>query len=66
MIDKLPYRKYKPYELAKIKKQLRYRILIMDKDLKSMLNDIHEIVDKYLKLRNMSHIKVDVNPLYLE
>ena len=66
LISKLEYRKYQPFELPKIKKQLRYRILIMDKDLLSMLKDVQGIIDKYLNNKNMSHIKVDVDPLYLE
>ncbi len=65
-IDSLPYRHYRPYQLNKIKKQLRYRILIMDKDLPGMLKAIQETVDRYLENRNMSHLKADVDPLYLE
>lgn len=65
-IEPLPFKKYRPYLLQKLKKQKRYRILIIDKDLISMLNAMHEIVNEYLKKRNMSHIKVDVDPLYLE
>lgn len=66
LVSKLEYRKYQPLELAKIKKQHRYRILIMDKDLLMMLKDIQVVVDKYLSNKNMSHLKVDVDPLYLE
>ena len=66
LVSKLKYRKYQPLELAKIKKQHRYRILIMDKDLLMMLKDIQVVVDKYLSNKNMSHLKVDVDPLYLE
>lgn len=65
-ISKLPYKSYKPYELNKIKKQLRYRILLMDKDLINMLRDTTSIINDYLKEKNMSHLKVDVDPLYLE
>ena len=65
-ISELSYKKYRPYELPKIKRQLRTRILLMDKDLVNMLKDIHVIIDKYLEERNMSHIKIDIDPLYLE
>ena len=66
MIDKLEYRRYRPYPLNRIQKLYRTRILIMDKDLVSMLNDIHNVVDMYIGQGNMSHVKIDVDPLYLE
>ncbi len=62
----LPYKMYRPYDLPKIKKMLRKRILINDPNLLSMLNDLHSIIDEYLKERNMSKIRVDIDPLYLE
>ncbi|MBQ2657418.1 MAG: primosomal protein N' [Erysipelotrichaceae bacterium] len=65
-IGRLKYKKYRLYEMAKIKKQFRKRILIMDKDLIGMLKDLHQIIDKYLKKNNLSRIKVDIDPLYLE
>ena len=65
-IQSLPYRIYRPYELPKIQKQHRYRILIMDKDLLNMIKEIHVIIDSYLKKKNMSHVKIDVDPIYLE
>ena len=65
-IVKMPFKNYRPYMLQKLKKQERYRILVIDKDLIKMLKAIHELIDKYLKKSNMSHIKVDVDPLYLE
>ena len=65
-VAELKYRKYRLYELPKIKKQFRRRILIMDKDLIGMLKDLHQILNKYLEKTNMSRIKIDVDPLYLE
>ena len=65
-ISKLDSKIYKPYELTKIKRQHRYRILILDKDLLKLLQNLHIIIDEYLKQKNMSHIKVDIDPLYLE
>lgn len=64
-VSELNYKKYKPVELPKLQKKLRYRILISAKDLISLLHNLHIIVDEYLSLKNMSHIKVDIDPLYL-
>ncbi len=65
-VSELPFRSYRPYELPKIQRQHRYRILILDKDLIDMLDRTHQIVDEYLSRPNMSHLKVDIDPLYLE
>ena len=65
-VSKLDSKTYKPYQLAKIKKQYRYRILILDKDLLKLLQNLHIIIDEYTKQKNMSSIKVDIDPLYLE
>ena len=65
-LEKLDIKKYKPYELAKIKKQHRCRILLIDKDILKMLQQLHIIIDEYISNKNMSHIKVDLDPLYLE
>ena len=62
----LPFKTYRPYELGKIKKQLRYRILIMGKDLLAMLKSTHAAIDAYIANRNTSRVKIDVDPLYLE
>ena len=62
----LPFKIYRPYELGKVKKLLRYRILIMGKDLLAMLKNTHEAIDAYIAKRNMSRVKIDVDPLYLE
>ena len=65
-INKLPYRKYRPVKLNKIKTYERYRFLLRDQNLIDLLNDVHRIVDQYLLQKNLSHIKIDVDPLYLE
>ena len=65
-IEKLPYRSYRPYELGRHQKHFRYRVLIMDKDLLGMLRSLQKIVDEYISLSNVSRIRVDIDPLYLE
>ena len=65
-ISSLPFKTYKPCELTKIKKQHRYRILIIDKDLLQMLKGLDIIIEEYLSNKNVSHLKIDVDPLYLE
>ena len=65
-IGRLKYKKYRLYEMARIKKQCRKRILIMDRDLIGMLKDLHLVIERYLKKSNVSKIKVDIDPLYLE
>jgi len=57
---------YKPCELNKIKRQLRVRILLIDKDMLKLLKQLHIIIDEYISVTNLSHIKVDIDPLYLE
>lgn len=64
--EQTDFRVYKPYELGKIKKMYRNRILIMDKDLLKMLAETQKIIDEYIGRRNMSHVKIDVDPLYIE
>ncbi len=66
MINKLPYRKYRPVKLNKIKTFERYRFILRDQNLIDLLNDVHHLVDAYLKEKNLSNIKIDVDPLYLE
>ena len=66
LTNNLKYKKYRPLLLPKIKKAYRCRILLMDKDLISLLNDVHKVVDQYLLSKNSSSIKVDIDPLYLE
>ena len=65
-IEKLSYKTYKPIELGKLLKQRRFRILLMGNSLVDMLKDLNSIINEYTNSRNMSSIKVDVDPLYLE
>ena len=66
LISELPYKNYKPYELNKIMKMHRSRILLMDKDIKSMLNDLSKVIDEYINKTNLSSVKIDVDPLFIE
>ena len=59
-------KKYKPYPLPKLKKQNRYRILLFDNNIKSLLDIVHKVVDNYLGQKNLSSIKIDIDPLYIE
>ena len=65
-IEKLPYKKYKPYDLPKLKRSYRKRILLMDKDILSLLRDTTEIVNSFIIRSLPTKIKVDIDPLYLE
>ena len=65
-INKLPYKHYRPSELGKIKGNHRYRILMINKQLNPLINDIWIIIDEYLKENKMARIKIDIDPLYLE
>ena len=65
-ITKLDHHVYKPLELARIKGLHRIRILIVSKNIVDLLNQMHILVDDYLKINNHSRIKIDVDPLYLE
>ncbi|MBR0419461.1 MAG: hypothetical protein IJI66_09850 [Erysipelotrichaceae bacterium] len=44
----------------------RYRLLIMDKDLLGMLKETTKIIETYIQKKNVSHVKIDIDPLYLE
>lgn len=65
-LNNLEYKHYRPIELNKIKGLNRYRILILNKDLRVLIDDIWKIIEEYLTLKGMSSIKIDVDPLYLE
>lgn len=62
----LPYQIYRPFALGKIKGMQRYRILLKDKNLISLLNDVSKVVQNYINAKNVSNLKVDVDPLYIE
>ena len=65
-VDSLDIKHYRPYQLNKVQKQLRYRILLIDKDMLKILSQLHIIIDEYISNSNLSKIKVDIDPLYLE
>ena len=65
-VKQLPFKTYRPYQLAKLQRQHRYRLLLLDKDIIKLLDGTHLIVNEYLENKNMSHIKIDVDPLYIE
>ena len=65
-IRDFPFKVYKPYEMGRLKGQYRYRLLMMDKDLLEMLRKTQEVIDSYIAENNMSQVKIDVDPLYLE
>ncbi|MBQ3295182.1 MAG: primosomal protein N' [Erysipelotrichaceae bacterium] len=66
LLEPLKYRKYRPYVLSRIQKLYRTRILIMDKDLIGIINDLQGIIETYSSTSSLSHVKIDVDPLYLE
>ena len=66
LLEPLQYRKYRPYSLNRIQKLYRTRILIMDRDLVGIISDLQAIIDTYIAESNLSHVKIDVDPLYLE
>lgn len=66
LVDKLPYKHYRPLELNRIKGKHRTRILISNDKLNPLINDVWDIIDKYLKEKGRASIKVDIDPLYLE
>lgn len=56
---------YKPVDITKINKLYRKRILILNKDIKPMLDLTWKLLNNYLKEKGLSKIKLDVDPLYL-
>ncbi|MBQ1476654.1 MAG: primosomal protein N' [Erysipelotrichaceae bacterium] len=65
-VSALSYKHYRPYDLPKLQKYLRCRILLSERNLSSLLKDLHVVLEKYLKRRNPSKMRIDVDPLYLE
>ncbi len=57
---------YRPYKLGKVMKKERYRFTFVSKDLFASINALTKIIDRYLSTNNVSSIKVDVDPLYME
>ncbi len=65
-IKDLPFKVYKPYELGRSKALYRYRLLLMDKDLLSLLKKTNEVIHSYIADKKHARVKIDVDPLYLE
>ncbi len=66
VLNDVPFKYYRPLELNKLNGNKRYRILFLNKDIKELIEFTWNIVDDYLKQKNMAKIKVDIDPLYLE
>lgn len=64
--DGLKERRYKPFRLNKAKGKERYRFTFSSKDLADLLSLLLKITKDYTDQRNMSSIKIDVDPLYME
>ncbi len=60
------YKVLGPGELLKIKDQYRYRLVLKGKNLQQMRKELWEILQEVKKERNLSDIKIDVNPMNLE
>ena len=65
-LDKLGFKHFKFFELSKIQGQRRFRALIMNKDMIELLNGLHQIVNDYYKLKGVSKLTIDIDPLYME
>ena len=66
LLKDCPYRNYPLSQLAKHNKIMRVRILLLEKDLVKLLNYLRSLTDNYLSHKNVSNIKIDIDPLYLE
>ena len=65
-LPSLGFKYYKPLPLNKLQKQERYRILLINKNLKELLDETYKLMNEYLSLNKVSKIKIDIDPLYLE
>lgn len=66
LLSDCTFRKYPLVDINKINKLHRSRIIIVDKDLILMLNYLTKIVNLYISNSNISNIKIDIDPNYLE
>lgn len=66
LVKDLNFKVYKPINLSKINGLYRSRIMLLNKDMISMINETWKILDVYLKQKNMSKIKVDIDPLFID
>lgn len=62
----LGFKRYPPIKINKIKGYERYRIMFKEKDLYKLIKVITNVINLYNQNKNMSTIKVDIDPLYLE
>ncbi len=57
---------YRPYKLNKVMKKERYRFTFISRNLYESINELTRIIDQYVTNTNVSSIKVDIDPLYME
>ena len=65
-LEKSNFKVFKPFDLPKANAFHRKRILVLSKDYSSLLTYSWDLVSLYLKQKQMSNIKIDIDPLYLE
>ncbi len=65
-LRKSDYKVLNPLELNRIQSLFRIRIMLFCPSLKEGLDTVNSAVEKYIKRKVRSNIKVDVDPLYLE
>lgn len=65
-VNTLKYKHFRPIELSKIKGNNRCRILLLNKNMNVLIDDVWKIIEEYLTLKGMASIKIDIDPLYLE
>ncbi|MDO5440632.1 MAG: hypothetical protein Q4F12_03755, partial [Erysipelotrichaceae bacterium] len=65
-LEEYEIKKFNPISLTKINNLNRIRILLLDKNIKTLLDCVWSIMDEYLKNSKLSKIKIDIDPLYLE
>ena len=64
-INTLNMKMYNPVSLPKINGLNRTRVMILNKELKPMIDNVWNVVDNYLREKGLSKIKIDIDPLYL-
>lgn len=57
---------YKPLSLNKINGLNRKRIMLLDSNMKNLIDSTWSIVNDYLKQKGLSKIKIDIDPQFLE
>ncbi len=66
MSKDLVERRFRPFRLNKMMTKERYRFTFVSKDLADLINKVTSLVNTYLKMSNVSSIKIDVDPIYME